>query len=319
MFDKNKSKLVIENGWGYFPSYRSAIVDDNKSLWPIERNTVELAEIKGSQGPIYWAQEMMNNPIPEHDMFTYDDFIACYDYNLIGEKLGFYEKIDEEYNTYAGADLSVSKTDYADFTAITTMMVREDSKLQIVDGYHDKPGPERIASIFISKNMLMQWVNVCVENNGTQEFITHQLGTHRIPVIPFTTGKNKADPMVGIPYLAALIKNKNIILPTGSHRAKVYTERLINEALHFGTGHTGDVLMATWFCVDLIRRLNPAGSDTPLPNPEDMVDSLEIGYDGGELPLITDSAGDVLDDEMFDNDIMGESFDTTNLPILGGY
>ena len=322
MFDKSKSRLTIKNGWGYFPEYRSAITDDegNKSLWPIERPVIMLNDIKEEEGPIYWAQEMMNSPIADHDMFTYDDCIACHDINIINRRVDFYPKIDDPHVTYAGADLSVSKKDYADFTSICTILVRDDGKLQIVDGERCKPGPEGLAGLFINKNMLMRWSNVCVENNGVQEFIVHQLGTYRIPVIPFTTGINKVDPSIGIPYIAALIKNKNLILPTGSHKAKLFTEIFIDELINFGSGHTGDVLMSVWFCVDLIRRINPVGSDAPLPNPND--DEIEIGYAGGELPVITELNNGAFDDDLFseiNDDVMGESFDTTNLPILGGF
>ena len=318
MSKPKNSNLKVVNGWGYFPDYRRAVDDQDNSLWPTERTTKFLKNIENTQGPVVWAQEYMNEPIPDHELFTREDFVQCYDVNTIGQEVDFYPKIDEPHYTYAGADLNISKESIADFTAITTIMVREDGRLQIVDGYRGKPGPEGISPVFIERSNRMRWVNVLVENNGMQQFVVHHLGTMRIPVIPFTTGRNKVDVTEGIPYLSTLLKTRQIILPTGSHAAKSFTDILMNESLHYGMGHTGDVLMSAWFCVELIRRLNPAGSNIPLPNPDDMTGDIHVGHQGGSIPDLGSEFGG-MSDEFIEDLLVGEGFDTTNLPLFGDY
>ena len=128
-----------------------------------------------------------------------------------------------------------------------------------------------------------------VENNATQSFINHVLEQHNIPVHRFQTGINKADISTGIPFLANLIKGRRIIFPTGCFMSEAFTHILTGEALMMGEGHTGDVLMATWFCVDLIRKLNPAGFNSELPSPDAIKINTQIGYEGNDLPPFANS------------------------------
>ena len=115
---KIKSNLQIVNNWGYFPKYRKSILDDGSELWPIERPIEFLRDRENQMGPVVFAQEMLNEPIPDHDLFGRDDFVACYDVNQLGMELGFETEITDPNYTYAGADIAVSLSNTADFMAI---------------------------------------------------------------------------------------------------------------------------------------------------------------------------------------------------------
>ncbi len=102
-----------------------------------------------------------------------------------------------------------------------------------------------------------------VEDNGTQRYLVdiaqeagEELGSIQIPVLPFTTGKNKIDPMLGIDSMAAEFEAGRWIVPVG---AGVYrNENLIylpdrevrlwleEMAIYDPATHAGDRLMASW-------------------------------------------------------------------------
>ena len=165
----------------------------------------------------------------------------------------------------------------------------------------------------------MRWATVAVENNGTQEFITNHIGEMNIPVLPFTTGHNKANVEIGIPWLAAMLRNRRLIFPTGTHEAKAYVDTLMNECLNYGAGHTGDVLMATWFAVNLIRLVNPVGSSFPLPSPENLTTGIDVGYQGGELPML-DETNSQSEFGVLENDFLpGDGLASDSLPLFGEF
>lgn len=88
-----------------------------------------------------------------------------------------------------------------------------------------------------------------VENVGTQQWLMQLLTKHTaIPVLPMTTGKNKADPIFGVESLAAELANGKWIVPSKHNHAPDEAEAWIEEMLFYNPkNHTGDRLMASWF------------------------------------------------------------------------
>ena len=302
--------------WGYFPEYRQAIKDNNTALWPEEFSIEELSEERGSMGEVAWAQEMMNEPIPDHELFKREDFEACKDFNQLGKTVTFMPN-DGHMTTYGGADLAIAKTKIANFVAITTAYVRDDKRIQLIDGYRGKPGSDRLVQIFRDRYGIMQWSAIQVENNNTQEFVIHTLEQSDIPVWSFNTGINKADIQIGIPRLAHLVKTRRLILPTGDYECEDYTNTLIGEALMMGEGHSGDVLMATWMCVNLIQKLNPTDFNTTSLPPDKFKVPVKVGYLGKSLP---DIDNDILSKYNTDKDSsLMPNLDPRKLPMFGNF
>ena len=150
--------LKIINQWGCFPEYKEAMDRLDNRLWPEEFNRERLDSLRNSMGEFAWAQEMLNEPIPEHDMFNREDFEACKDINQLGQKIPFMKSAPDGMTTFGGADLAIAKTDIADFTVIITMQINKDGKLQIIDGIRTKVGPEEIADLFVNTHIRMRWV-----------------------------------------------------------------------------------------------------------------------------------------------------------------
>jgi len=96
--------------------------------------------------------------------------------------------------------------------------------------------------------------------HNAQDFILQfvlEQGPELIPLVPFTTGKNKANPTFGIEALATEFANHRWIIPSKGKEATDPQIRLwIEEMLYYDPkAHTGDRLMASWFARELARRV----------------------------------------------------------------
>jgi len=103
---------------------------------------------------------------------------------------------------------------------------------------------------------------VMVENNAFQDYLVQELQEiSNLPLKGFTTGKQKADPILGIPSVAALFETGQFIIPRGDDVCRQLTDDLIDECLKYPSGHSGDMLMALWFACEARRDLAYHQSD----------------------------------------------------------
>ena len=158
---------------------------------------------------------------------------------------------------YTGVDLAIQKHDAADETVLFTIYVRpEDGKRQVCEVLAGKwSGPEIVQKIF---NAHDRFGSICiVENNSAQDFILQfaREANRSIPILPFTTGKNKAHPEFGVESLAAEFAAGKWIIPNTGGRCEPQIREWLQELLYYDPrGHTGDRLMGAWFAREAARR-----------------------------------------------------------------
>jgi hypothetical protein len=91
--------------------------------------------------------------------------------------------------------------------------------------------------------------------HNSQEFLlqwTKQ--TAAIPIVPFTTGRNKAHPEFGVESLAVEMSNGQWIIPNDNGVCNPEVQHWIDEMLFYQPSiHTGDRLMASYFAREGIR------------------------------------------------------------------
>lgn len=158
---------------------------------------------------------------------------------------------------YTGVDLAVQKHAAADLSVFFTVFAHPDGSQQVVEVDAGKwTGPEIVQKI-ISVHERFGSI-VIVENNAAQDFILQFVRDQAVtvPVLPFTTGKNKANPDFGIESMAAEFAATKWIIPSqGGVPQDKQVAKWIEDMLHYDPrGHTGDRLMASWFARELIRR-----------------------------------------------------------------
>lgn len=157
---------------------------------------------------------------------------------------------------FTGVDLGVQRRDANDLTALFTLMRDTDGfrrVLRIDSGRWTGPEIiehiewtyERFGSIFI------------VENNAAQNYIIDftAKSSLSIPVIPFTTGRNKAHPEFGIESIGAEMAAGRWRIPNQGGRVDEEVGEWITELLFYDPReHVGDRVMASWFAREGIRR-----------------------------------------------------------------
>jgi len=107
---------------------------------------------------------------------------------------------------------------------------------------------------------------VVVENNAVQSMVGEWLtdpeaGIPDLPLLPFTTGKNKADPNIGLPSLELEFERGLWVIPEFiGHQAQCSCHwcRLVREFRNHPDHPSSDGVMALWFAREPLR--NPLGA-----------------------------------------------------------
>lgn len=157
--------------------------------------------------------------------------------------------------TYTGVDLAVQQHAAADLTVLFTILVHGNGDREILCIESGRwAGPDIITRI---RDAHWRYGSTCVvENNAAQDYIVQMLSaTTSVPVIGYTTGRNKADPAFGVEQMANELAAAKWIIPNVNGQAHPEVDAWINEMLFYVPGkHTGDRLMASWLAKEGVRK-----------------------------------------------------------------
>lgn len=166
------------------------------------------------------------------------------------------------YAIYTGVDLAVQRNDAADKTVFFTILLHPDGTRQVLHIRSGKwSGPEIVDNL-VDMDRRFGGVFV-IENVAAQDFLLQfapALGS-RATIIPFTTGRNKANPDFGVESLAAEVAGGRWIIPcTSTGKMDAEVAAWVGEMLYYTpTAHTGDRLMASWFAREGARAFERRG------------------------------------------------------------
>ena len=131
-------------------------------------------------------------------------------------------------------------------------------------------------------------VMVC-ENNASQEAIVQwvtEVGGLALPIVPFTTGKQKADPVLGLPSLEVEFANGAWIVPTrgidaadANHPVNVFKYELRAHPV----AEASDTVMAAWFFREGCRWLTDGQKVDPQEQADEIVTGEEMGVEEVEI------------------------------------
>lgn len=103
---------------------------------------------------------------------------------------------------------------------------------------------------------------IVVESNNVQRWLIDLANEHKIEIgvalVPFHTGRNKRDPVMGVASMAAEFEARKWILPKSCIVAEEQEEvdALVAQAIDYvPESHTGDHLMSAWFAREIGRVL----------------------------------------------------------------
>lgn len=183
------------------------------------------------------------------------------------EDLDPLEILVSDWPRYAGVDLSTDKR--PGNTIVTIAQRPDDRKRLVVDvraGSWTSPETWRQMEE-VDRRFYPQVFYV--ENNALQESIL-QWGLERnatLPVRGFLTGKNKADPMLGLPGLEVEFENRGWMIARPGHELDCGCAwcRLWSELMGHPLAESTDLVMALWFAREAARATGRSLEAGPSP------------------------------------------------------
>lgn len=243
---------------GTFHAVRYPIVDPktDEPRWPERWSKERIDERRNemSHAPSEWARQFL--------CIARDDTSAQFKKDWINAAVARGERLDMPYalerippgcSVYTGVDLAVQKHNAAGDTVLFTILVHPNKDREVISVEAGKwNAPVIIDKIIDVHDRYMS--TFIVENNAAQDYlIQFTREKSDVPILPFTTGRNKAHPEFGVGSIADEFRNGKWIIPSRSGVDKEVQE-WISEMLYYEpTSHTGDRLMASWFAREGLR------------------------------------------------------------------
>lgn len=249
-----------------------AIIDEEKQevMWPARWDFESLMLRKKSMGSLAFSQAYQNIVLSAEDAVFKVDWINRA--KLRGRNRRLMRKLD--YASWDlgpiimanGIDLAISKNSTSDFTAMMVLGRTRDGMKIPIWCIREKLSPAEtrqkifdIHTAFAAQGLLQHKV----ESNGYQESLRRDMADMTdLPISGYNTGGEKFDETIGINSMAIDFENDKWIIPYD--KDDDYTRRmmdfLISGLLSFPSGHTEDLVMATWFANTALRDLT-VGSD----------------------------------------------------------
>jgi hypothetical protein len=234
-------------GWSAF---RYPVVDAQgmprwPERWPLERIAAKAKEL----GPIEAQRQLMCEARDDSTARFKRDWIELALRLGEGTQLASaLQIVPPGYRTFTGVDLAVQQKDANDWTVLFTIAIDPQGNRSVLNIEAGKwSGPDIVNRIH--QTHLRYQSIVIVENNAAQDFIL-QFGRQgsATPMIPFTTGRNKAHPEFGVESIAAEMAGGKWRIPNRNGQMHPEVSLWVDEMLFYSpNAHTGDRLMASWF------------------------------------------------------------------------
>lgn len=159
-----------------------------------------------------------------------------------------------------GLDLGGRRNSAAGKTVLITIVVHPDGTRQPVRIRAERIGGPQIRDLIIETFAAFGGTFV-IENNGTQQWIlefTREVAV--VPMLPFTTGNNKADPRFGVESLEIEFQQGSWVIPCtragDSYAVDPEIGNMLDGLRDFDpNAHTSDYVMSMWFAREGARRL----------------------------------------------------------------
>lgn len=285
--------LFLCNAW-HPKDYVHTRERDPEKVWCVERFPIYEPGTKAITFPEVWTEERLAkmratmSPLEFARAFlcrARDDGESPFDKKAIehafeiGLEYDFVDRVDPAElavvggGIFTGVDLAHRKKKGSHLSALSTVMGwPEDGTRQMLWLQSGRWNAEEIALRILEHNERYHPIFI-VENNAAQQWIFNivELTAKRLylearargedpppidlPVmIPFTTGRSKADPVFGVEGVAAEISANRWIFPTHGHCKDEVLELRTDMEFYTRGAHVGDRLMATWFAREGIRK-----------------------------------------------------------------
>jgi hypothetical protein len=258
---------LIRPAWPNSPPEQCRIVthdpdeSNQKPLWPERFDLNAIQDMRDNNPPVVFNMTYMGLCRDDSTAWCQPSWIdGCFERGLglelvnpdvigIGGWKVYAQEHGEEEGSIriTGCDLAFRQTETADWTVITTFVIRSDGSRRILWQDRFQAGAEQVLNRIIAHQQAFDSV-VAVENNAAQQAFVDMLLSYdaSFPVRGITTGKGKMDTTYGLPSFFVELSKKAWILPCDKYgRRPTQLTAFVSEALNFQPSeHSGDTLMS---------------------------------------------------------------------------
>ena len=251
----------FEASGGRWRCFRYPVIDPETGalLWPERWSHERIKERAAELGPLEAARQLYclarDDGESRFKREWIDRCLARGNGRSMPHRLGH---LPDGYVTYTGVDLGASDKKSSDLTVLFTICVHPNGDREVMCVESGQWTAPDIVSKIEDTHERFQSI-VLVESNAAQGFI-QQFASQRssMPVLPFTTGKNKNHPELGIEGIGIELFNGKWIIPNQAGQCSPEVDAWIAEMLYYSPDkHTGDRLMASWFAREGSRIVAP--------------------------------------------------------------
>jgi len=241
-------------------------------LWEEMWNTTALLARRDTMTEADFARAYYCRPFSFKDL-TFPSFIKCLDDDLAPEDwLDLVRKKTVDNNDknkpsvafVTGVDISSSKR--PGHVIFTLGILSDEQRMVPVDIRIGKWTSPEFAGVLADVFKQFRPVIIMVENVALQEMVLewlrYEIKSNRLPTMPlegFMTGRQKSDPVIGLPGIEVEFKNQMWLIPN-KHRKDHDTLcdcvwcRFVGEFKSYPFSPTTDVVMAAWFAREGARK-----------------------------------------------------------------
>jgi len=200
---------------------------------------------------------------------------------------GINDIVRPDWPRYAGCD------PFGQMVVIFTLAQSPQGKRYPIDIRFGKWGPTQTVLQLIEAYRAHRHQIICVENNAAQEAIIQwalEKGEASMPIAAFTTGKQKADPAVGLPGMEVEFANGSwdVLMGREPHEpdCKCGFCKWRSELMDHPIGVASDFVMASWFAREAARAATIQATQQN-SEPEAIITAEEMGLErvsiGGDI------------------------------------
>lgn len=239
----------------WYPLRYPVLDDSGNPRWP-ERWPMERIEAKRIElGPIEFRRQMLCEARDDASAKFKREWIEiCLRLGNGRTLASALKTLPPGYRTYTGVDLAVQQHSAADLTVLFSIAIDPMGTRHVLEIRSGRwSGPEIVREV-VDASRRYQSI-VVIENNAAQDYIRQfTAGMAAVPMIPYTTGRNKAHPEFGVESLAVEMSNGKWVIPNRDGICHPEVQAWVDEMLYYDpAAHTGDRLMASFFAREGVR------------------------------------------------------------------
>jgi hypothetical protein len=258
---EDMSQMFRSIGW---PTFRYKIRKlDGSYLWKEQWDAAREEKMRRELGETAAARMLDSIPRTGELSRCKEEWIHAALKN--GQRTVMYESVRADNGCYlvVGVDLAVGRGENNDKAAFATVLCDERGNRHLINLESGRwSGPDLLMRI---KQHARRYpgARIVVENNAAQDYLRQFASDEVAGIIPYTTGRSKADPTFGIESIFTEFHAGKWHLPCDavgsglplSYQAHAEVQALISQCFDYAPGsHTGDSLMAVFLAREGIVR-----------------------------------------------------------------